>query len=99
MSQVKFKYGTFEKLNSINLDAGSIYVTIDSHSMFMDLPSTEKDENGEYIIKRHRIGDFETYENLSALVADSKNWCKGSLALITNPENANGANIVPILID
>lgn len=100
MAQVKFKYGLFKDLNArtqdksdwkVPISEGSIYVTTDTHSMFMDL----KDSTGT--LKRFRIGDFETYENLQELAKDSNNWYEGSLALIENANNDNDANQVPIL--
>lgn len=94
MSQVQFKYGSFSNLKSTSttgLNEGCIYVTTDTHSMFMDL----KDSSGT--LRRFRIGDFETYENLQDLAKDSANWYEGSLALITNSNNSNGANTIPIL--
>ena len=99
MAQVKFKYGSFNNLNQKTADGsalyvpisdGTIYVTTDTHSMFIDLGN-----------ERFRIGDFEKYEKLEDLVEDAKNWYKGSLALIENPITSNedwtDPNQTPIL--
>lgn len=96
MAQVKFKYGLFDNLNKKTADGsalnvpisdGTIYVTTDTHSMFIDLGN-----------ERFRIGDFERYKDLKDLVTNEKNWYEGSLALIeTTDTDKNNANQTPIL--
>ena len=89
MANVIFKYGKFTDLKDLVANPpveGTISVTTDTHSMFVDL-------GGE----RFRLSDFETYENLKDLVDNQKNWVAGSLAIIKETSNANGANNVPIL--
>lgn len=92
---ISFKYGKFENLKNLGLNPGQISVTTDTHSMFVDLPVSI--ENGTLETQRFRLSDFERYENLQALVENKKNWIAGSLALIENSDNKNGANTIPIL--
>ena len=83
MAQVSFKSGLLENLHRLEHNEGCIYITTDTHSMFVDLGN-----------KRFRIGDFENYKSLKELADDQKNWYKGSLALV---EPEEGANVPPIL--
>jgi hypothetical protein len=87
MTQVSFKSGLLDNLYNIGLNEGCIYITTDTHSMFVDLDG-----------KRFRIGDFEKYKSLKDLADDQKNWYQGSLALIEAADtDKNNANQVPIL--
>lgn len=106
MAQVQFKYGTASKLRerdavsqelTVEVSSGNIYITTDTHSMYVDLPTGKNEDNSDKI-ERFRIGDFERYKDLKSLVADSKNWYIGSLALIeSTDDDKNGASQTPIL--
>lgn len=85
MAIVNFKYGSLAELKNTGIVNGTISVTTDTHSMFVDLND-----------KRFRLSDFEFYDSIQDLVADSKNWVENSLALVKNASDT-GANTVPIL--
>ena len=85
MAQLNFKYGLSAGLATTPLNEGSILVTTDTHSMFIDLEG-----------KRFRLSDFEIYETVDALLADQKSWYDGCLALIKS-NNTNGVTNAPTL--
>lgn len=90
---INFKFGKLASLNSVDLNPGTIYVTTDTHSMYVDLPGTDGNH-------RFRLSDFERYTSLQELVKNQHNWYVGSLALIeTTDKDAEGNPIssVPIL--
>lgn len=73
---LNFRYGTSDKLRDINQVAianGTVYVTTDEHSMYVDL-------NGQ----RLRMGDVLVYANVKELADDVKSWYKNSLAYIAD---------------
>lgn len=73
---LNFRYGTSDKLRDINqvaISNGTIYVTTDEHSMYVDL-------NGQ----RLRMGDVLVYANVKELADDVKSWYKNSLAYIAD---------------
>ena len=68
---LNFKYGLSTNLKGLEKNNGTIYVTTDERSMYVDL-------NGE----RFRLGDVLMYDTLKDLAADYKGWYKNSLAFV-----------------
>ena len=88
------KYGESDYLKNVELSAGTISVTTDTHSMYIDLP-VKDNGTGTTEVKRFRVSDFEKYADLKALADDSKNWYIGSLALIENITDVDGEENQP----
>lgn len=88
------KYGESNYLKNVELSAGTISVTTDTHSMYIDLP-VKDNGTGTTEVKRFRVSDFEKYADLKALADDSKNWYVGSLALIENVTDVDGEENQP----
>ena len=68
---ISFKYGEFKNLPT-TISNGTIYVTTDDKTMYVDL-------NGQ----RLRLGDISIYKTIDDLTTDQKNWYKGALAYVS----------------
>lgn len=71
MADLNFKYGVSANLKTTDITNGTIYVTTDERSMYVDLNN-----------QRFRLGDVLFYENLQDLADDKKSWYINSLAYI-----------------
>ena len=71
-NNLNFKFGNSTKLPS-NISNGTIYVTTDEKSMYVDLDNT-----------RMKLGDVVFYETLDELKGDKANWCKNTLGYVTD---------------
>ena len=67
---LSFKYGEFKNLPT-TLSNGTIYVTTDDKTMYVDLDG-----------KRIRLGDISIHKDIADLAGDKANWYKGALAYI-----------------
>lgn len=61
MALVNFKKGTLAGLAAATKAEGTFYVTTDEHALYLDISGSE----------RIRLGDFQEFENLEALKANS----------------------------
>lgn len=68
---LSFKYGEFKNLPAIS--NGTIYVTTDDKTMYVDL-------NGQRI----RLGDVSVHKSLTDLTGDKASWYTGALAYIAD---------------
>ena len=71
---LSFKYGEFKNLPAIS--NGTIYVTTDDKTMYVDL-------NGQRI----RLGDISIHKDLADLAGDKANWYTGALAYVEQGNN------------
>lgn len=67
---LSFKYGEFKNLPT-NISNGTIYVTTDDKTMYVDLNN-----------KRIRLGDVSIHKTLTELAGDKASWYAGALAYI-----------------
>lgn len=86
---LSFKYGEFKNLPAVsNNTNGTIYVTTDDKTMYVDL-------NGQRI----RLGDVSIHKSLADLTGDKANWYVGALAYIEQGNNLayfNGTDWISI---
>ena len=76
MANLNFKYGLADNLASVDINNGTIYVTTDQRSMYVDLEG-----------QRIRLGDFLTYDSFDALQQDESHWDENTLVYIKPPYN------------
>ena len=72
---LNFKFGLQTDLGKVSLTPGTIYVTTDERTMWVDLPVGDE-------TKRFRLGDFISYKNKTELKNDYQNWNSSTLAYI-----------------